>query len=129
MVRALMTVRALRLNGVRPRHVRITVVPRDTCTVDHKAPDGNNAQRIQKPNAQYQIFGTLTDINIRNVNFEFVPAAFTLCMNNQGWSGSVTADEVLNAELQMQNTGNVTFTNCNFDKGYYKPLRHGKWRI
>lgn len=58
------------------------------CTVDNKVPDGNNAQRIQKPNAQYQIFSRLTDVNISNVNFEFVPVAFTLCMNST-WGGSV----------------------------------------
>ena len=95
------------------------------CTADNKEPDGNNAQRIQKPNAQYQVFGTLTDISISNVNFEFVPADFTLCMNNQGWSGSVTADEVRNAEFQMQNTGNVTFTNCSFDKVIISPYGTG----
>ena len=94
------------------------------CTVDNKVPDGNNAQRIQKPNAQYQIFSRLTDVNISNVNFEFVPVAFTLCMNST-WGGSVTAEEIRNAEFQMQNTGNVTFTNCNFDKVIISPYGTG----
>ena len=97
------------------------------CTVDNKEPDGNNAQRIQKPNAQYQIFNGLTDVNISNVNFEFVPAAFTLCMNST-WGGTATADEVRNAEFQMQNTGDVTFTNCNFNKVIISPYGHSKRR-
>ncbi len=79
------------------------------------AADGNNAQRIQKPNAQYQIFSGEKDISISNVNFVFVPAGFTLCMNS-GWGGPATAGDVPNAELQLQNDGDVTFTNCSFDQ-------------
>lgn len=38
-------------------------------------PDGNNAQ--------YQIFSGQDDVTIANVNFKFVPADFTLCMNSR----------------------------------------------
>lgn len=77
-------------------------------------PDGNNAQRGQGNNAQYQIFSGQDDVTIANVNFKFVPADFTLCMNS-GWAGAFTADVVKNAELQLLNTGDVTFSNCGFD--------------
>ena len=83
--------------------------------------DGNNAQRIQAPNAQYQIFGGQTDVSISNVHFVFVPADYTLCMNST-WGGTATADKTPNAELQMQNTGDVTFTGCTFDKVIASPF-------
>ena len=83
---------------------------------ENHQPNGNNAQRIQKPNAQYQIFSGQGNIAISNVHFVFEPADFTLCMNNTGWSGEATAEEIPNAELQLQNNGDVTFTNCSFDQ-------------
>ena len=83
--------------------------------------DGNNAQRIQAPNAQYQIFAGQTNVSISNVNFVFEPANYTLCMNST-WGGTATAEETPNAELQLQNTGDVTFTNCTFDKVIASPF-------
>ena len=84
--------------------------PNHDCLFGENAPqaDGNNPQRGQVPNAQYQIFGDQTDVTIQNVNFKFVPADFTICMNS-GWKGSYTADQVRNAELQMLNTGADSF--------------------
>ena len=86
-----------------------------TCTVENLEPNGNNAQRIQEPNAQYQLFNGQTDVSISNVHFVFDPADFTLCMNSP-WGGTATAEETPNAELQLQNNGDVTFTNCTFDQ-------------
>lgn len=82
---------------------------------DKKEPDGNNPQRGQAPNAQYQIFSGQTDVKISNVNFKFNPADFTLCMNNIGWEGEFSATDIQNAELQMLNTGDVNFSGCSFD--------------
>ena len=82
--------------------------------VDSKEPDGNNPQRGQAPNAQYQIFSGKTDVKISNVNFKFIPDGFTLCMNSE-WRGSFLAADVKNAELQMLNTGDVNFSGCSFD--------------
>lgn len=84
-------------------------------------PDGNNCQRIQTPNAQYQIFSGQGDVSITNVNFVFEPADFTLCMNSD-WEKTATADTVRNAELQLLNTGSVTFTGCTFDKVIVSPF-------
>ncbi len=81
----------------------------------NKTPDGNNPQRGQKPNAQYQIFKDQTNVKIANVNFKFNPADFTLCMNNTGWGGSFSGDNIKNAELQMLNSGDVNFNSCSFD--------------
>ena len=95
--------------------------PSHECKVNNAVPDGNNAQRIQAPNAQYQIFSGATDVKIANVNFVFEPADFTLCMNSS-WGGSATADEIRNAEFQFQNTNDVSFTNCSFDKVIVSPF-------
>lgn len=93
------------------------------CLFGEEAPkaDGNTPQRLQEPNLQYQIFDTQTDISISNVNFEFVPKEITLCANT-GWKGQGTAEQYRNAEMQLLNTGDVTFTNCNFDKVIVSPF-------
>ena len=106
--------------------------PQSACTYDKHATDrtgclfpegeerpvatGNTPQRLQNNNAQYQIFAGQTDVSISNVNFVYEPTDVTLCMNNTGWSGDKTADEIRNAELQLLNDGDVTFTGCTFDK-------------
>ena len=77
--------------------------------------DGNTPQRVQEPNAQYQIFDGQHDVSVSNVNFVFEPADYTLCMNS-GWKGTTTADKTRNAELQLLNSGDVTFKGCTFDK-------------
>ncbi len=87
-----------------------------TCLFDGTAPkaDGNNPQRGQKPNAQYQIFNGQENVKIANVNFKFVPADFTLCLNSN-WKGTFSKEDMKNAELQLQNTGDVSFSGCSFD--------------
>ena len=87
-----------------------------------KKPDGNNPQRGQAPNAQYQVFDGQANVKITNVNFKFKPADFTLCMNNTGWGGSFSEDNIKNAELQMLNTGNVSFSGCDFDGVIVSPF-------
>ena len=74
-------------------------------------------QRIQNSNAQYQIFGKLEDLAISNVHFEYVPA--DIPGHSDGWSGinqDYTKEQVRNAEFQLLNSGNVTITNCTFEK-------------
>ena len=85
-------------------------------------PDGNNPQRGQKPNAQYQLFSKETDLSISNVTFQFEPADFTLCMNNIGWGGKFSEADIKNAELQLLNSGDVTFQNCHFDAVIASPF-------
>lgn len=78
--------------------------------------------RIQNNNAQYQIFNTLTDVTISNVNFEYVPA--DIPHHSDGWSGldnDYTADQIRNAEFQFLNAGSVTITNCTFEKIIVSP--------
>ena len=88
---------------------------------DRPAATGNTPQRVQEPNAQYQIFEGQTNVSISNVNFIYVPADYTLCANS-GWKGTTTAEKTRNAELQMLNTGDVTFTECTFDKVIVSPF-------
>ena len=84
--------------------------------------DGNTPNRGQVPNAQYQYFGSKNiDIGISNVNFVYEPGDFKLCINS-GWKGSYESNEVLNAELQLNNTGSVTFQNCTFDHVIVSPF-------
>lgn len=84
-------------------------------------PDGNTPQRGQAPNAQYQLFSGIKNISISNVTFQFDPVDFTLCMNS-GWRGTFSAEDIKNAELQLLNSGNVTFQNCHFDAVIASPF-------
>lgn len=87
---------------------------------DEKA---NIIDRVQLPNAQYQIFENLEDLSISNVHFEYVPA--NIPNHSDGWGSknvTYTADEVQNAEFQFLNSGSVTITNCTFDKIIVSPF-------
>ena len=78
--------------------------------------------RVQEPNAQYQMFDSLENINISNVNFEYVPA--DIPNHSDGWSGlnkDWTKEQIRNAEFQFLNSGNVTLTNCTFEKIIVSP--------
>ena len=78
--------------------------------------------RVQIPNAQYQMFRELDDISISNVHFEYVPA--DIPNHSDGWSGinqDYTKEQVRNAEFQLLNSGNVTITNCTFEKIIVSP--------
>ena len=83
--------------------------------------DGNTPQRGQIPNAQYQIFNGQEDVSISNVNFVFEAADWTLCANS-GWGGVFTAEQTKNAELQLLNSGDVTFESCTFDAVIASPF-------
>ena len=82
--------------------------------------------RVQAPNAQYQIFRKIDDVGnvtIQNVNFVYVPGDITDHIDD--WNGSTEKDfteiQIQNAELQFLNTGNVTITNCSFEKVIVSP--------
>ena len=80
------------------------------------AGDGNTPNRGQSHNAQYHLFNNSSvDVVISNVNFEYVPGDFKLCINS-GWKGEFEGSNVVNAELQFNTTGSVTFVNCTFDQ-------------
>ncbi len=96
----------------------------ETCPDKLESPDGNNPQRFQEQNVQYQIFKDGSNVTIKNVTFKFIPASFTICSNSD-WKGSVTVDEKQNAELQLLNSGNIVFENCNFDKVIVSPYEKG----
>lgn len=83
--------------------------------------DLNTPQRIQSFNAQYQIFKGFTDVAFSGMDFVFVPSDFTLCLNNEGWEGIATASTIRNCELQFQNSGDLSFDGCNFQKVIVSP--------
>ena len=87
-----------------------------TCTVGNEAATGNTPNRVNSELAQYQLFKEATDVTIKNVNFEYIPANFTICANS-GWKGSWTGDVVKSAQLQLETTGHgdVTIEGCSFD--------------
>lgn len=87
-----------------------------TCTVENAAATGNTPNRVNSDLAQYQLFKAATDVTIKNVNFEYIPADFTICANS-GWAGSWTGDVVKSAQLQLETTGDgdVTIEGCSFD--------------
>jgi uncharacterized repeat protein (TIGR02543 family) len=86
------------------------------CTVGGAKATGNTPNRINSNLAQYQLFKSATNVTIKNVNFVYVPNAFTICANS-GWAGNGTADEVKSAQLQLETTGDgdVTIEGCSFD--------------
>ena len=86
------------------------------CTVENEAATGNTPNRVNSDLAQYQLFKAATDVTIKNVNFEYIPADFTICANC-GWAGSWTGDVVKSAQLQLETTGDgdVTIEGCSFD--------------
>ena len=96
----------------------------DGVTVQWKPDESVNIiHRIQNSNAQYQMFGDLQNIAISNVHFEYVPA--DIPNHSDGWSGidkDYTADQIRNAEFQLLNSGNVTITNCTFEKIIVSPF-------
>ena len=97
------------------------------CTPDNRLPqpDGNNPQRVQGSTIQYQKFSGVENVSIKNVNFVFESADFSLCMNNIGWMGSPTVNEASSiraAELQLQNTGDVIFDGCSFNGVIVSPF-------
>ena len=107
----------------RPTSACTNTLSNHNCLFDGSKPtiDGNNPQRGQAPNAQYQIFSGQTDVTIKNVNFVFDPADFTLCMNSD-WKGSFSKDDIKNAEFQFLNSGKVTIDNCSFDRVIVSPF-------
>ena len=89
----------------------------------------NIIDRVQLPNAQYQIFENLEDLSISNVHFEYVPA--NIPNHSDGWSGinqDYKKEEVRNAEFQFLNSGSVTITNCTFEKIIVSPYGQDKNR-
>ena len=90
-----------------------------TCTVNNVKATASTPRRENDNMAQYQFAKGVNDIDIKNVDFEFVAADFTICANS--WHGSYTADTIKTAQLHMYNTGNVTITGCTFDNVVVTP--------
>ena len=86
------------------------------------AATGNTPNRLQDPYAQYQLFASATGLSISNVNFVYVPAKVSVCMNGS-WGGKDVTPTL--AELQLKNSGDTTFTGCTFDKVTVSPFGKG----
>ena len=86
------------------------------------AATGNTPNRLQDPYAQYQLFASATGLSISNVNFVYVPAKISVCMNGS-WGGKDVTPTL--AELQLKNSGDTTFTGCTFDKVTVSPFGKG----
>ena len=91
------------------------------------APEDVKIQRVQEPNAQYQLLSQVDkSLKISNVNFEYVPA--DIPAHSDAWNTGEktwTKDQICNAEFQFLNTGNVTIENCTFDKVIVSPYGPG----
>ena len=81
------------------------------------AATGNTPNRVNSDLAQYQLFKAATDVTIKNVNFEYIPADFTICANSN-WAGSWTGDVVKSAQLQLETkaAGDIVIDGCSFDQ-------------
>ena len=88
-----------------------------TCKVKNADATGNTPNRVNSDLAQYQLFKAATDVTIKNVNFEYIPADFTICANSD-WAGSWTGDVVKSAQLQLETkaAGDIVIDGCSFDQ-------------
>ena len=87
-----------------------------TCTVENAVATANTPKRVNNGLTQFQLLeGSSTAVTVKNVEFVYEPAAFTVCMNS-GWAGSFTAEQAPAGQLYFMTTGDVTFENCEFDK-------------
>ncbi len=87
-----------------------------TCMVDNVKATGNTPKRVNSELAQFQMFeGQSNNVTVKNVNFVYVPADFTVC-ENSGWKGSFTAEQAPAGQLYFMTTGDVNFEGCTFDK-------------
>lgn len=85
-----------------------------TCKVGNVAATIETPNRIQLNCAQYHLFSTLNDISISNVNFDFtLPTSQVIYCHNGTWDDG---SEIKTAVLQYENTGDVTYTNCTFNR-------------
>ena len=84
-------------------------------------------QRVQEPNAQYQLLSKVDkSLTISNVHFEYVPA--DIPDHSDAWNtgeNTWTKEQIRNAEFQFLNTGNVTIENCTFEKVIVSPYGPG----
>lgn len=87
-----------------------------TCTAGNEAATGNTPKRVNSGLTQFQIFeGSDVAVTVKNVNFVYTPAGFTVC-ENSNWKGTFTADQAPAGQLYFMNSGDFTFENCTFDK-------------
>lgn len=97
-------------------------------TVVQWSPDETNGtviQRIQSHNAQYgidQFADVNANVTITNTSFRYVPA--DIPNHKDSWNPTVKtwkASEIVNAEFQFENAGNVTIENCTFNQVLVSP--------
>lgn len=87
-----------------------------TCTAGGVIATGNTPKRVNNGLTQFQLFeGENVNVTVKNVKFEYVPAAFTVCENSD-WKGSFTAEQAPAGQLYFMTTGDVNFEGCTFDK-------------
>ena len=94
---------------------------------DHTAKTENTPERIQfysgTAYAQYQRFSDLTDVSISNVTFRLVaPTEDILVCGAWNTDGASVDNDMLDAELQLENTGSVQFTGCTFENVAVSPI-------
>ena len=86
------------------------------CTVENAKATGNTPKRVNNGLTQFQLFeGENVNVTVKNVKFEYVPAAFTVCENSD-WKGSFTAEQAPAGQLYFMTSGDVNFEGCTFDK-------------
>ena len=74
---------------------------------------GNTPNRVNAGFAQYQLFGGVNaPVTIKNVHFAYTPGEFKTC-SNSAWA--TVSSALIPAELQFENTGDLTITGCTFD--------------
>ena len=97
----------------------------EDCVAESKQVTGNTPTVVNSYLAQYHLFKDVGNVTIKNVNFVFEPAQFSLCQNagsampttnaKTDYVGTWDAEHVKNAQLYLRNTGDTVISGCSFD--------------
>ncbi len=78
-------------------------------------PSDADPKRLDSEMAQYQILKDKTDVTISNVKFVYAKNTEFSIHTNSDWKTAPNTVLPTNGQLQVLNSGNVTFDNCDFE--------------
>ena len=110
--------------------VVVEITPASGCGKNHQDHPafvkGSTPERIQfysgTAYAQYQRFAGEQDIDISNVTFRLVPPEDEILVCGAWNNQTIAEPDKLDAELQLNNTGSVSFTDCVFENVAVSPI-------
>ena len=110
-------------NGVTVKMSPVSGCLGNNCSQEHNGVEHdtvktneNVPEKVNSGLAQFIVFSSVDKaVTIANVNFVYAAKDFTLWGNTNN-KGEFKADEVKSGQLYLENSGDVTFTGCTFDR-------------